>query len=134
MKLSGPITKRNDDEQLAFGWLYLITDADGVDQHDASKVVFKAEDLEPAVYAYVLDSRDGGVMHLATRDSQGRPIAKLVESMWFDKAKWEALGIDSDIVGWWVGYKVFDDDVWKAIAKGDLSMFSAGGTGDQVPL
>lgn len=31
-------------------------------------------------------------------------------------------------VGWWIGFRVTDDDVWEKVKSGEYSMFSIGGT------
>jgi hypothetical protein len=45
--------------------------------------------------------------------------------------KWEAMGIPEGTlpVGWWVGFKVNDAEVWKAVKDGKYKMFSVHGSG-----
>lgn len=124
-----PITKvGTDDERLVFGWASvsteggrLVTDVQG-DQIEPSE-------LEKAAYRYVLKSRQAGEMHVRKTG-----IGDLVESIVFTKAKQDALGIDLGREGWWVGFKIHDDEVWKAIKKGEYSAFSIGGRGTRVPV
>lgn len=37
-------------------------------------------------------------------------------------------------IGWWVGFKVLDDDVWKGVTDGRYKMFSIRGSGDRSPI
>ena len=47
--------------------------------------------------------------------------------MVFTRQKQEALGIDLGKVGWFVGFKVDDADVWAKIKSGERPMFSIAG-------
>jgi hypothetical protein len=89
------------------------------------------DELESAVYEYVLDFRDGGEEHDPTR----RQIARLVESCVFTPDKLKAMGLDSDAVplGWWIGFYVDDDEAWEKIKDGTYRMFSIEGQGSRVP-
>jgi len=127
IQIEGTVAKLDDEKQLVFGWASVVeengepvTDLQG-DQIDESE-------MEKMAYSFVVDSRVGGVMH--KRDGE-RPIqvAKLVESIAFTKDKQEALGVDLGKVGWWVGFKVTDDEVWDKIKKGNYSGFSIHGRG-----
>ena len=60
--------------------------------------------------------------------------AVLVESVVFTKEKAEAMGIPEGILptGWWIGFKVLDEDVWEKVKDGTYSMFSIEGTAERV--
>ena len=79
------------------------------------------ETLENGAYDFMLNAGVHGHMH--ENVGTGRPI----ESMVFTKEKQAALGIDLGKVGWWVGFKVENPDVWAAHKRGELPEFSIGG-------
>ena len=37
-------------------------------------------------------------------------------------------------VGWWIGFKVTDDDVWEKVKDGTYSMFSIEGTAERAEV
>ena len=117
MKLTGKITKRDDDKFLVFGWASMadVTDSQG----DRISI----DTLEKAAYDFVLHSRMGGAMH------EVMGVAALVESIVFTPEKLAALGLSEDAVphGWFVGFKVNDAEAWQKIKNGDYAMFSISG-------
>jgi len=142
VELQFPISKRDEDKRLVFGWMYLPTGKGGeviVDKHDD---FILPEDLEETAYKYVDSSRVGGVMHL--RDSHlvkksDKPVQvmSLVESMVFTPEKCEALGISKSAIpngAWWVGYRVNNDGVWNAVKRDELTSFSVHGRAKRTPV
>jgi hypothetical protein len=67
--------------------------------------------------------REGGEMH------ERGGVATLVESVMFTKEKMALMGIPEGTVpeGWWIGFKVYDDDVWEKVKSGEYPMFSIEG-------
>ncbi len=127
--LNGVISKRDDERRLVFGWAYMAKRAggDAVVDHSGDRVD-NIDLLEMSAYEYVLMSREGDVMHTQKRTSS------LVESMLFTAEKWQALGFTKEEaadmpVGWWVGFKVHDDDAWEGVKSGKYAMFSIEGVG-----
>jgi Putative phage serine protease XkdF len=114
------IMKTDAEQQLIFGWASVV-EKDGVAVIDKQGDIIPVEELENAAYDFTLYSRDGGDMH----DRRG--VAKLVESMVFTTEKQKALGIDLKQVGWWVGFKVTDKELWAAHKRGERPEFSIGG-------
>ena len=82
------------------------------------------ETLEAAAYKFAELYRDGGEMHERTG------TAVMVESVVLTEEKQAAMGLAAGTlpVGWWVGFRVTDDDVWEKVKSGEYSMFSIGGT------
>ena len=106
------IVKIEEDKQLVFGWANIIKTAEGkmlLDRQD--DFIDDDNELEKAAYHYVLHSRDGGEMHLR------KGVSTLVESVVLTDEKQKALGIPANTgpTGWWIGFKVNDDSVWKQI-------------------
>lgn len=134
LEITGTISKLDDDKRLAFGWAN-VSKVNGVPVVDRQDDYCSIEDIEEAAYAYVENSRVGGIMHrraVGKLDGEDRPlhVSNLVESMVFDDAKCEALGLANDFPrGWWVGFRVHDDTVWNLAKRGELTGFSVHGKG-----
>jgi hypothetical protein len=117
------IAKADPDKRLIFGWASVV-ESDGQVIVDKQGDIIPAEALEDAAYEYVLSSRDGGDMHAR------RGVSKLVASVVLTPDIKRAMGItkmEPDHVGWFVGFKVHDDDLWSAIKRGERPEFSIGG-------
>lgn len=124
------IQKYDDDKRLAFGWAYVSQDTAGNQTEDYSGDQLEPEELEQAAYAFVELYREGGEMH------ERGGCAVLVESVVFTEEKQRALGIPEGTipVGWWIGFKVTDDDVWAKVKDGTYSMLSIEGTARRIPI
>ena len=123
------INKFYDDEQLVFGWASVAKDAEGNRPLDWHGDLVDAEDLEKAVYDFVLNFGESNEMH--------RPDSvngKLVESIMFTKEKMQSMGIPDGIVpeGWWVGFKIENRDVYMKVKTGVYKMFSIEGSARQL--
>ncbi len=116
------ITKSDEEKRLAFGWASISVTADGETVTDFQEDQIDIEELENAVYKYVLNFREAGEMH------EKMSVGKLVESCVFTKEKAVAIGINEREIpeGWWVGFKVEDNDVWEKIKNGTYRMFFIG--------
>ncbi len=123
------IQKSDDDKRLAFGWAYVAQDAAGQQTTDWSGDQLEPEELEQAAYKFVEFYREGGEMH------ERGGCAVLVESIVFTADKQAALGVPEGTlpVGWWIGFRVTDDDVWAKIKDGSYPMFSIEGTAVRIP-
>lgn len=125
------IKKADEDKHLAFGWAYVSQDESGQQTEDWSGDQLEPAELEQAAYQFVELYREGGEMH------ERGDCAILVESMVFTTEKQQALGIPEGTlpVGWWIGFKVTDNDVWEKVKDGTYPMFSIEGTAirEEVP-
>lgn len=119
------VMKTDEDKHLVFGWASIATTVDGEPLEDLQRDIIEPEDLEEAVYQYVLNFRDGGEEHNPTM----RKKASLIESVVFTKEKMTAMGIPEGILpeGWWIGFYVKDEDAWQKIKDGTYKMFSIEG-------
>lgn len=120
------IEKMDDEQRLVFGWCSIARKKDGevvVDKQ--GDVLEDIDQMEKVAYDFVLHSRDGGEMHVR------KGVSTLVESFVSTKEKWDAMGIPEGVlpVGWWVGFKVQDANVWKGVKEGKYRMFSVHGSG-----
>lgn len=118
------IVTKNDEQRLVFGWLYVARKANGEQVVDHSGETISIEDLEKAGYGFVLASRKAGEMH------EKIGVGRLVECVVFTAEKRKAMGIPDGVVpdAMWVGFKVDDDDAWKAVKNGTYKMLSLGGS------
>lgn len=126
--LEGEVIKADPDKQLVFGWAS-ISSQDGEHIVDKQGDIIPEAELETAAYEFALYHRAHGDMH----DRMG--VGRMIESMMFTVEKQQALGIDLGLVGWWIGFRVDDADVWKRIKEGKLPEFSIGGkaTREELP-
>ena len=117
------IRKVDEDKRLVFGWANISVTVDGEQVLDYQEDMIDPEELENAAYKFVELYRDGGEMHERTG------VAFLVESVILTGEKQAAMGLEPGTlpIGWWVGFKVTDDDVWEKVKTGEYSMFSIGG-------
>ncbi len=124
------IAKSDDDKRLAFGWANVAIRADGEEIEDWQEDIIEPEELENAAYQYVLLYREGGEMH------ERGGAAVLVESVVFTEEKMQAMGIPAGTlpIGWWIGFKVTDEDVWEKVKDGTYPMFSIEGEAERVEV
>lgn len=126
------IFKADEDKRLVFGWASVSMDENGEQLVDRQGDMIDPEDMEESAYNYVLNFRDTGVEHIPYMRKKG----KLVESCVFTREKQEALGIPEGIlpIGWWVGFKIHDDETWEGIKAGRFHAFSVEGVGKRTPV
>lgn len=124
------IAKSDDDRHLAFGWANVAIRSDGEVIEDWQDDIIEPEELENAAYRFVELYREGGEMH------ERGGAAVLVESVVFTEEKMAAIGIPAGTlpIGWWIGFKVLDEDVWEKVKDGTYSMFSIEGTAERVEV
>ncbi|MDO4305997.1 MAG: XkdF-like putative serine protease domain-containing protein [Eubacteriales bacterium] len=124
------ITKSDDDKMLAFGWANVSIRSNGEIVEDWQEDIVEPEELENAAYNFVELYREGGEMH------ERGGAAVLVESVVFTKEKLQAMGIPEETlpVGWWIGFKVTDPDVWEKVKDGTYPMFSIEGEAERVEV
>lgn len=123
----GKFAKLDDDKRLAFGWASVVSE-DGQEIVDHQGDVLDVESMENAVYEYVLDSRDADEMH------ERAGVGRLVESCFVTQEKMFAMGMTGDRQGWWVGFRVDDDEVWQKVKNGTYPMFSIVGVGHREEI
>lgn len=118
------VQKSDDERRLAFGWASISKTVDGETLVDWSEDIIDPATLENAAYQFVELYREGGEMH------ERGGCAVLVESVVFTPEKCAALGIPEGTlpVGWFIGFRVTDDDVWGKVKSGEYPMFSIEGT------
>ncbi len=124
------IMKSDDEKMLAFGWANVSMRVDGELIEDWQGDIIEPEELEDAAYEYVRLYGDGGEMH------ERGGVAVLIESVVFTEEKMQVMGIPAGTlpVGWWIGFKVTDKDVWDKVKNGTYPMFSIEGEAERVEV
>lgn len=118
------IQKVDEDKRLVFGWASVSVTVDGTLVEDLQEDMIEPDVLEAAAYKFAELYRDGGEMHERTG------VGVMVESVVLTVEKQAAMGIPAETlpVGWWIGFRITDDDVWEKVKSGEYNMFSIGGT------
>lgn len=128
------IAKFDEDERTVFGWAS-ITEMDGVPVIDRQGDMIDSVEMAKAAYEYVVGSRTGGHQHRRTETNEPLKVSDMIESVVFTPEKIAKMGLPPTTpVGWWVGYRVHDDEIWKAVKDGDITGFSIHGKGRRIPV
>lgn len=130
MKSRFEIKKSDNDKMIAFGWASVSLTEDGRQIVDWQEDLIDPEELESAAYQFVELYREGGEMH------ERGGAAVLIESMVFTPEKQRVLGIPEGTIplGWWIGFKVTDPEVWEKVKDGTYSMFSIEGEAERIEV
>lgn len=126
------IIKTDPDRNLVFGWAYVAVNKSGEQVVDHSgDVIDDIQELEDAAYQFNLEFRDSGEMHKGDQ-----VVGKLVESFVSTPDKLEKMGVAKDAMptGWWTGFYVEDDVVFKKIKDGEYKSFSIQGKGIRTKI
>lgn len=133
-KFAAEITKFDTSQQLVFGWANVMKHADGSDVDDTQGDIVDTPEaiaaFEKAVYEYVELTGSGDEMH------ENYGVAQIVESFFVTPDKLEKMGLSSEDspTGWFVGFKVYDLEVFEKVVTGEYPMFSIVGTGNRVEI
>jgi len=118
--LEGQILKVDEEQRIIYGWASVAT-FKGEALVDRQGDIIGMDTLEKAVNEFMEHVRVGKTMHV------GEQTGVVIHSMPVSKQICDALGFQCDQEGWIVGYKVYDDEVWKMVKSGELRAFSIGG-------
>lgn len=137
--MAGEITGVDEDRHQVFGWASIVQ-KDGRPVVDLQGDYITVDELEKAAYDYVHKSRIGGAMHrrvdehgVLIEKNQPYHAADLIESFVVTPEKVEKMGLpESTPIGWWVGFKVNDPEVWSVVKSGEWKGFSIHGTGKRT--
>ncbi len=127
------IRKIDDERRLVFGWASIVDPQNEIEKKllvDLQGDAIALDDLENAVYAFMENSRAADEMH------EKDHVGKCIESIVFTPEKIEALGLEPDALplGWFTGWHIDDDNVWKKVQEGRYKMLSIRGVGTREPL
>ena len=122
--LKGNFTKIDKKHKVCYGWAYVCEKGETTIV-DHSGDTWPIEELEKTAHEFVIGCRVGKELHSGTEK------AVLVESLVFTEEVQKALGIDLGKCGWFVGFRILDEEVLEKIATGEYAMFSIGGNGNR---
>ena len=133
----GVFSEIDEDQRTAFGWAS-VTEIGGQPVVDRQGDYITTEDIEKAAYDYVHKSRVGGDMHRRAVGPNGEAahkVSDMIESVVFTDEKIAKMGLPEDFPrGWWVGFKIHDDETWGLVKKGERTGFSIHGKGIRKDL
>lgn len=125
--MEAAIIKLDDDKRLVYGWASVI-EKEGEPVVDKQGDVIKSADLVEAAHDYMSQHRKAREMH------EGVNKGETVSSIVFTHDVQKALGIDLEMVGWFICQKIHDDKLWKRFKSGEISAFSIGGHGQRTDI
>lgn len=114
------VIKLDEEQRIVYGWASVST-YKGDLVVDLQGDVIKPETLEKAANNFMEHLRVGKTMH------EGEVTGRVIHSLPLTKEIGDALGIESDMEGWIVGYKVYDNSTWEGVKSGKYKAFSIGG-------
>lgn len=121
--------KADEEKHQVFGWASIV-EMDGKPVVDRQGDWISPEEIEKAAYTYVVKSRAGGNQHKRTETGEVFKASDMIESFVITDEKVEKMGLPDDTPrGWWVGYKISDDDAWAKVKDGRVTGFSIHGRG-----
>ena len=127
-------SKTDDDQRTVFGWAS-ITEMDGQPVVDRQGDMIEIEELSKSAYDYVVNNRTGGHQHRRTAEDVPLKVSDMIESVVFTPDKIAKMGLPPETpIGWWVGYRITDDDIWRDVKNGDITGFSVHGKGRRIPV
>lgn len=90
---------------------------------------------------HTLIDKDMDVSELATKTGLARPyLSSIINGRIYSQPAVnkvsDCLGIPEGTlpVGWWIGFKVLDEDVWEKVKSGEYPMFSIEGEAERVEV
>ena len=130
---AGEFAKSDEDKRQVFGWASVV-EVDGKPIVDRQGDWISPDEMEKAAYQYVLNSRKGGHQHKRDGD-QPFHAGDMIESFVMTPEKISKMGLPEETpVGWWVGYKIHDEDAWQKVKKGEVTGFSIHGRGKRKEM
>lgn len=115
------VLKVDEEQKIIYGWgsVTKVNDELIVDRQGD---IIETNTLVKAINEFMEGVRVGKVMH------EGEQVGQIIHSFPVTKEIGDALGIHSDKEGWIVGYKVYDEEIWKDVKSGKYAAFSIGGS------
>ncbi len=120
--------QKSQAKQVFYAWASVIEKA-GVDVVDWDGDGWTEAEMEASAWNFCAAGGAHGVRHLEIATE-----SELVGSLVFSADLQKALDIDLGRVGWLVGFRVGDAQLWDDIEKGRLPMLSIGGSGLREPV
>lgn len=109
------------DQRLVWGWAYTC-EIDGEQVVDYSGDVCDWREMQKCAHDFALSPSIGGEMH---KSHAGR----VVETIFFSPELKKRLGCEHLPTGWFIGFRVDDDDAWEKVKNRTYRAFSIAGRG-----
>jgi hypothetical protein len=125
------IIRKDKAQQVVYGWASVSVD-DGELVTDLQGDQIEPDELEKAVTDFMLNYRaqeagGSGVMH------ETEPMCEVIASLVTTPDIVKAFGLAEKLpIGWILGLKVLDADVWRRVESGELKALSIQGSADRV--
>jgi hypothetical protein len=119
-QVNAQVLKMDDEQRIVWGWAYVSTE-DGKLLVDTQGDSIEPVEMEKMSSEFMEKSRNAKVMH------NGEVVAQVIHSFPLTKELMKAFDIYSDREGWITGTKVYDDETWEKVRKGELPALSIGG-------
>jgi len=116
------VVKANEEERIVYGWASIVT-MDGKPVIDKQGHIISGEEMEKMATSFMMSERTAKAMHT------GESIGQIIHSFPLTAQIAKAIGMETDVEGWFIGVKVHSDAVWQKIKNGDFKAFSIGGRG-----
>ena len=123
--MSFQVLKSDSSQRIVLGW-GSVSVSDGELVTDLQGDQIEPDELERAVFEFMSNCRESGMMH------EGAPIGHVVASLVTTPDVCKAFGLPDTLpVGWILGVKITNDEVWKKVVSGELSAFSIQGRAER---
>lgn len=125
------IIRKDKAQQIVYGWASVSVD-DGELVTDLQGDQIEPDELEKAVTDFMLNYRaqeagGSGVMH------ETEPMCEVIASLVTTPDIVKAFGLSEKLpIGWILGLKVLDPEVWRRVESGELKALSIQGTAERV--
>lgn len=104
------------------GWAS-VASVGGAEVADHEGDVISIDEIRDAAHRFITEVRVAKALH------RGEPVGDVVESVIVDDDFAAAMGLQTDVRGWWIGMRIHDEAIRKRIRSGELKAFSIGGRG-----
>jgi hypothetical protein len=122
------IIRKDSSQHIVYGW-GSASIAHGDTVVDLQDDAIAPEELEQMVTAFMLNSRESGVMH------EGEPVGRVIASLVTMPDVMKAFFGDQvpDVpIGWILGVKIENQAAWQQVLDGTLKAFSIQGTAERI--
>lgn len=128
-----PVLRTAEEKREVYGFLSVAKDASGTTVTDTHGSQISVDELERMAHRYLVEARGVGEQH-----QRFEGIGHVIESVVLTREKQAAIppkGIPEGNVheGWFVGFRVDDQDTWGRLKRGELTGLSIGGYAKRVP-
>ncbi len=104
------------------------------DISDSQGDTYTDEEIRKTAHLWLLDFQNMGLQHKSIVNEQVRPVESWLAPVDFDLVQSDGTTLTIKAGTWMLTVKVFDDDLWGLVKKGELTGFSIAGFARRIPL